>query len=110
MTLITPERKEQAALQSQVERIRQALSDLEAHMEDLGQQVRTGEVDTVKEAGKTLQELRQWMRVAMETEKALDEYAKRESGLDGGYALDLTEARRQIGCRLARLSPCCKRG
>lgn len=107
MTLITPE-DDRARLDEHVARIRMALADLEAQMEDLSKQVRAGEVSTVKEAGKTLQELRAWMRMAIETEKTLDDYHKREAGIEHGYALDLVEARRQIGCRLDRIVPCCK--
>lgn len=108
MTLITSE-QERENFNEDFKRIKRILAELEEQLDGLRQQVRTGEVDTVKEANKTLAELRTWSRAAMETEKTLDEYLKRESGIEhGGYALDLAEARRQVGCRLARIAPCCK--
>ncbi|WP_425039201.1 hypothetical protein [Primorskyibacter sp. S187A] len=108
MTLITPE-QDRETLDQDVEQIRSVLKELKDQFEDLRQQVRSGEVETVKEAGKTLSELRSWMRTAMETEKQLDDYLKRENGTGPkGYALDLAEAKRQIGCRLGRIAPCCK--
>ena len=107
MTLITPEQN-RAILKEDLAAIKEVFRDLKADMEDLTQRVRTGEVERVKEAGKTLQELRQWMKLAMETEKALNDIAREDQGLDRPYAIDLAEARRQIGCRMARVKPCCR--
>ena len=107
MTLITPENSG-PKFDEQIERIRQVLKDLEQQMPGLAQQARAGEVDMIKEAGKTTTEVRQWMRLAFETEKAIDEYSKRDAGIENGYALDLAEARRAIGCRMARIRPCCQ--
>jgi len=107
MTLITPEQTREA-LKEDLAAIKEVFRDLKQQMEDLKKQVRAGEVDQVKEAGKTLQELRQWMKLAMETEKALNDISREEKGLDRPYAVDLAEARRQIGCRMARVAPCCR--
>lgn len=110
MTLITPEHQEIDRLKSDVEALREILHELKEKMSDLRKQVQAGEVESVKEAGKTLQELRAFVKLSMETEAQLNEIARREQGLDRPYALDLDEARRQIGCRLARIAPCCRAG
>lgn len=107
MTLITPEH-DRDVLEQDLAALKEVFQDLKTQMEGLKQQVRAGEVESVKEASKTLQELRGWMKLAMETEKALNEIARKDKGLDRPYAMDLTEARRQVGCRMARIVPCCK--
>lgn len=107
MTLITPD-KDRPDFGAQVKRIKSALNDLEKQLEGLAEQARAGEVTTPKEADKIVTEVRHWMRHALETEKALDEYSRRETGITNGYALDLAEAKRTIGCRLARIAPCCQ--
>ena len=109
MTLITPEHKKRDILEEDLVALKEVFQDLKAQMEDLKQKVRAGEVEKVKEASKTLQELRGWMKVAMDTEKALNDIVREDTGLtDKPYAIDLAAAREKIGCRMARIVPCCK--
>lgn len=106
MVLITPEQDVQR-LEDDLRDVREVLGEFEATLRDLRQQVRAGEVDTLKDVNKTLAELRAWVRMAKETEAQLAEYARKDAGIAGAYGLDLDRARSEIGCRLARVRRCC---
>ncbi|WP_417524699.1 hypothetical protein [Marinovum sp.] len=109
MTLITP-KQDIDRLEGRFLVVRESLEEFEAALRDLKQQVRSGEVTALKDAGKTLAEIRGWMKLAMETEAQLAEYARKEAAIDGAYGLDLDKARSEIGCRLAKLRKCCGAG
>lgn len=109
MTLITA-KQEVDRLEGKLLVVRESLEDFEAALRDLKQQVRSGEVKALKDVSKTLAEIRGWMKLAMETEAQLAEYARREAAIEGAYGIDLERARSEIGCRLAKLRKCCGAG
>lgn len=99
-----------AGLDAEIEQVRRRmiyLTELLALMED---EVMEGDVGAIKEAGKLLAEIRNWSKLAMETEARFEERERRRDGIAHGYALDLEAARTTIGCRLARLRRCCRDG
>lgn len=101
---------DEAGLDAEIEQVRRTmtyLTELLALMED---EVMEGDPGAIKEAAKLLAEIRNWSKLAMETEARFEERAKRRDGVAQGYALDLEEARATIGCRLARLRRCCGAG
>lgn len=107
MVLITPE-QDIARLEGDLEDVRSILGEFEETIRDLRERVRAGEVDKLRDAGKTLSELRAWLKLAKETEAQLAEYARKEAGIVGSWGLDLDRARDEIGCRLARVRACCR--
>ena len=106
MVLITPE-QEIARLEGDLEDVRDILGEFEETLRDLRKRVRAGEVDNLKDASKTLTELRSWLKLAKETEAQLAEYARKEAGIVGSWGLDLDRARSEVGGRLARVRACC---
>lgn len=109
MALITPN-QDVARLEEDLEVVRECLGEFEAALRDLKQRVQNGDIGTLKDVSKTLAEIRGWMKLAMETEAHLAEYARREAAIDGAYGLDLDKARFEVGCRLAQLRKCCGAG
>ena len=109
MALITPN-QDVARLEEDLEVVREFLGEFEAALRDLKQRVQNGDIGTLKDVSKTLAEIRGWMKLAMETEAHLAEYARREAAIDGAYGLDLDKARFEVGCRLAQLRKCCGAG
>ncbi|MCJ7873752.1 hypothetical protein Q4577_13420 [Marinovum sp. 2_MG-2023] len=109
MTLITPKRDVER-LEARLVVVRESLVEFETALRDLKKRVQCGEVDTLKDVSKTVADIRGWMKLAMETESQLAEYARKEAAIDGAYGLDLEQARSEIGCRLAQLRRCCGAG
>ena len=85
-----------AEVSQQLQGLREALSFLRDRAEQDGEAV-GGQV------GKVLMELRQLLRLAMETESKFEERRKEKEAIVSGYRLDLDEARATIGRRLDRL-------
>ena len=95
----TPEDK---GLDAEIEQVRKTmtyLTELLALMED---EVMEGDPGAIKEAAKLLVEIRNWSKLAMETEARFEEREKQREGVANGYALDLEYARSTIDCRLVR--------
>lgn len=108
--MTTDKPPEDAGLDAEIEQVRRTmtyLTELLALMED---EVMEGDPGSIKEAAKLLAEIRNWSKLAMETEARFEERDQRRHRVANGYALDLEEARATIGCRLARLRRCCGAG
>lgn len=100
----------ETGLDAEIEQVRRTMSyltELLALMED---EVMEGDSGAIKEAAKLLAEIRNWSKLAMETEARFEERERRRDGIAHGYALDLEAARASISCRLARLRRCCRDG
>lgn len=110
MTLITPDdrtRNTAELLQS----LHGSLRELRITIEDLKQQIRTGEDAGLVSGTKQLAAADGLLRACQKVEASLVEQENRQAGIaQGGYALDLLQARFEIGCRLARLRTCCNEG
>jgi hypothetical protein len=102
MTLITPE-----LVASQTEDLLNSViisvRDLRKEIEDLKQQVRTGEAIATN-GSKTVTQAVSLLETCQKVENRLVECRSKHAGIArGGYALDLEKARAEIGCKLDRL-------
>ncbi|MCH2093532.1 MAG: hypothetical protein MK160_00270 [Rhodobacteraceae bacterium] len=109
MTLITPE-DGTSRLNAVLESCTQQVSDIASELEDLMQQVRAGEEIGKRDLSGRLKEMRDWLKVARETEVQLAAAQRKDKSIVGDYGLDLDRARTEIGCRLARIRRCCPEG
>lgn len=108
MILITPD-KGSTELTELVASLGTQLRDLRGELEKLQTGMRSGEADDLKQAVRTISEIRHLLRLSIETELKLYENNKREKGIVHEYAIDLAAAKSSIGCRLDRLrKTCCK--
>ncbi|MCC1493428.1 hypothetical protein [Cognatishimia sp. F0-27] len=92
------------------EEIAEELAYLRRFLVDLRERLETGETDTPAGGGKLAAEIRYWIKAARDAEKDLDELRRQDCGISDLYGLDLDAARHAIGCRMARLRPCCGAG
>ncbi|MEE2945556.1 MAG: hypothetical protein VX444_10310 [Pseudomonadota bacterium] len=104
----TPENS--SSVEEEFDAVRQTLAHLNQSLRGLEDEVMAGDAASVREASKLLADIRTWSRLAIEMEARFEERRKQQAGIVDGYALDLIEARRTIGCRLARLRRCCREG
>ncbi|PIE14421.1 MAG: hypothetical protein CSA70_01290 [Rhodobacterales bacterium] len=84
------------------------LLEMKEDLEELHHQVRMGKLGRLKDAQKTTAEIRQWLKIALETEVRLEQRRAKENARsvrDNGSVgdIDLDAARTSIGCRLDRL-------
>ena len=98
MILITPE-ETSSPLNEDIERLQTNLRGFARDIENLQERVQSGDV-TDAETRNVFSDLRSWLRMAMETEKALAQQNRQRLEIDGDDGLDLDAARDQIGCRL----------
>lgn len=87
--------------------IEETLRDLTEDIRDIQARLRSGEVDRKSEASKPLSELKYWLKAIRETEAEIDAIRRKDLAITDAYGLDLDAARFEIGCRLARIRPCC---
>ncbi|MDG1737801.1 MAG: hypothetical protein P8L68_15490 [Paracoccaceae bacterium] len=86
------------------------LDDLTALAASLLEEIKAGDVDAVKSAVKTAEELRRLVKLAIDLEARHERDRKRDAGYSGSYGLDLDKARSDIRCKLGRLRTCCQSG
>ena len=109
MTLITPE-DETTRYEAVLESCTQQISDIALELEDLMKQVRAGEEIGKRDFTGRLKDMRDWLKVARDTEVQLAAAQRKDKAIAGDYGLDLERARTEIGCRLARIRRCCREG
>lgn len=102
MILTTPETG-QSSLGLAIETVEQQLADMKADLLNLQRRITSGDFDALKDGTKVTGEIRQWLKLALETEIRLEERRKQHDGIVNHYAIDFEEARDQIGGRLDRL-------
>ena len=73
-------------------------------------EVSAGKVGPKSEATKVLGDIRDWLKIAHEMELRLEKSKQDRIGNGHGSALDLDEARANIGCKLDRLRRSCRSG
>ena len=105
MALIEPEKKT-TSLDEAIAIADGQLRDLTALAASLLEDIKAGDMEAVKAAGKTADELRKLVRMAIEMEARHERERKREAGITGDYGLDLEQARSDIRCKLGRLRRC----
>ena len=106
MILITPEERVSRTaelLQSLEEEVR----DLRRMAQDLKRRLQAGEDAELGGSGREMAQVAQLIRSCQKVEECLVQQHEKQAGIaQGGYALDLVQARFEIGCRLARLRTC----
>lgn len=102
MSLITPD-DGPTSLTTSIDLLERQLADLRQGIVEISNKIQAGDLDQLKHATKATGEIRQWLRIAIEAEAQLEKRNKRDRGIVRDYALDLDDARAQIGCRLDRL-------
>lgn len=102
MTLITQDRTPSGVTLS-IDGLEQQLSTMRVELEAMYALIKQGKYGDLKNARKATSEIRQWLKIAIEAEAQLAKRKNEELGIAHGYALDLEEARENVGCRLARL-------
>lgn len=101
---LTPE---EVRLRRAAEIVETQLLQMRGQMEGIRARMLRGDLRALKDSAKITSDIRQWLRIAMETEAKLDEFRKKSRGeADGVHAIDFDRARHQIGCRLDRLRRC----
>ncbi|WP_047995658.1 hypothetical protein [Puniceibacterium sp. IMCC21224] len=109
MTLINPETR-MSKLEKDRKSIAATLRNIRRELSALEKEVQAGDVGQAREAGKTLADIRYWLKAARETEAELENVKRARVGVAHSYGLDLERARSEVGCRLARLRRCCREG
>ena len=85
MILITPD-ETSSPLNEDIERLQTNLRGFARDIENLQERVQSGDV-TDAETRKVFSDLRSWLRMAMETEKALAQQNRQRLEIDGDYGL-----------------------
>ncbi|MEZ5674442.1 MAG: hypothetical protein R3D81_04130 [Thalassovita sp.] len=105
MTLITTDDSAFPLGESLTE-IRNQLEALRADMANMQAKLRDGDVEAVKDGTKAIQDIRHWLRIAIEVEREFAKRQQEQAGIVNGYAIDFDGARDRIRCRLDRLRSC----
>lgn len=102
MILITPD-EGPSGLSASILTMERQLADMRAGLEETYERIREGDFAALKDATKTLDEIRKWLRIAVETEMEIGKRKSREMGIVNGFAIDFDAARAAIRGRLDRL-------
>lgn len=106
MILITPEERV-SNMEALLHSIEDSIRDVRKKAQDLKQQIESGEDADLVDGAKRLAQADGLVRTCQKVEANLVELHNRQTGVvQGGYALDLEQARVRIGCQLARLRRC----
>lgn len=106
MDLITPEERV-LRTEDLLVSVQNSIRALRKELEDLIQQIRSGEDADLSNGTKQVASAETLVRTCQKVEATLVEQSSRAVGIArGGYAIDLDQARFEIGCRLARLRNC----
>ena len=110
MTVITAN-TDSAATQELLQTFLARIRDLRIIIDGLNQRVADGEDIDFAMAQKLLSPSEGLVKTCLKLEASFADQKNRELGIaQGGYAIDLEQARFEIGCRLARLRACCAAG
>lgn len=106
MTKITPE-KEVALTEDRLLSLMELIGELRHTIEDLKREAKAGgDIDSA-ETAKRLNQFNTAVLACNKAETTLDECRNKQAGIArGGYALDMDQARADIGCKLDQLRRC----
>lgn len=107
MTLITPEERITRTAEL-LQSLEDSVRELRQQATDLCAQIKAGEDADLANGSKRVATAEALIKACQKVETSFVEQTQRQAGIvQGGYALDLEQARSEIGCRLARLRTCC---
>ncbi|MGR3500992.1 hypothetical protein [Pseudaestuariivita sp.] len=106
MTINTPQGD--LSVEDQLDTLERQLRVLRQNLATWSDEAAAGDMSSGATGKRMLTEVSGWIRSALDLEKRLDERKRDVQGIAPGkdYALDFDAARREIGCRLARLRTC----
>ncbi|MEM7597402.1 MAG: hypothetical protein AAF382_06860 [Pseudomonadota bacterium] len=102
MILITPDDRPDG-LTDTIASVQQQLSDMRVELDRIYTRMQSGELDELSLAGKTMVDIRQWLKIAIEAEVYLEKRRKEKEGIAHDFAVNLDEARSSIGGKLDSL-------
>lgn len=107
MTLITPEEHVSDTAEL-LQSLHVSIRRLRQQTEALRNSLASGEDADLGPASREVSVVEGLIRTCQKVEASLvEQYEKRSGIARGGYALDLEQARAEVGCRLALLRSCC---
>ncbi len=93
-----------AASEELLSSLKSAIGDLSREIEGLKSQAQSGEEITETATSKAVGKIAGMVGTCIKVENYLNECRDRQAGIArGGYALDLEQARTEIGCKLDKL-------
>ncbi|AVO38501.1 hypothetical protein C6Y53_12920 [Pukyongiella litopenaei] len=106
MTLITPEERVSQTAEL-LQSLQNSIRELRQMAQDLKRQLENGEEADITGSSRQVAQTVGLIRSCQKVEECFVEQQHRQAGIArGGYALDLVQARFEIGCRLGRLRRC----
>lgn len=107
MTLVTPE-TEITLKEGRIGALLEVIEDLRQQIMALKEEAATGGKFDTKTAAAVFSELNKAVVLCTSMEAKLDDCRNKRDGVArGGYALDMAQARTDIGCKLDRIRACC---
>jgi len=103
MILITPDDEEPSGLSTSIRTMERQLADMRVGLEEIYERLKEGDLSALKDATKALEDIRKWLRIAVEAEMEIGKRKSREMGAVNGFAIDFDAARDTIRGRLDRL-------
>ena len=103
MILITKD-EGPSGLTTSIDMLERQLADMRADLGTIYERIREGELEEIKNASRVTSEIRQWLKIALETEVQLEKHKSKEKGIAHDFAIDFDEARNSIRGRLDRLA------
>ena len=79
------------------------LKEMQRALEDGQMNVRSGQIRGLRNTQKILSDVKLWLRIALEAEAQLEKRSKQDCGFDDANAVNLADARVEIGGRLDRI-------
>ncbi|MCZ7675997.1 MAG: hypothetical protein M5U35_09205 [Roseovarius sp.] len=102
MILITPD-EGPTGLGSSIAGVERQLADMRAELEEIYHRIKQGDPGALKEATRATEEIRKWLKIALDAEVQLEKRKLRERGIVHDFAIDFAAARTAIRGRLDRL-------
>jgi len=102
MILITPD-EGPSGLASSICAVERQLADMRTELEDIYERIKAGELGALKDATRTTEEIRRWLKIALEVEVQLEKRKSGENGIARDFAIDFSAARDSVRGRLDRL-------
>ncbi len=102
MILITPDDRPDGLAET-ITSVQQQLSDMRVELDHLYNRIQAGELDQISNAAKTVVEIRQWLKLAIDAEVQLGKREKEKQGIVHDFAVNLEEAKSSIGSKLHSL-------
>lgn len=102
MILITPDDGPEDFSDS-ITSVHRQLSDLRIELDHIYGRIKSGELTDIKTARETVQDIRRWLKIAIEAEVHLEKRRKEKQGIVHDFAIDFEEAKSAIGSRLYNL-------